>query len=146
MPKSNSWEDEDFARVIEQHEKLDAEAESVMAEARGRVNGLRTRQKNLKKEAVDDLGIPRSILNATLKTRVLEKKIDKLAKSLNDDDVELFEDAVGQFSFLKPSKEQTGKTGAQVAAERAKEAANARDEAELKEGEKILEDAMAGIQ
>ena len=142
--KSNTWDDDDFSSVLANFEDLDAQAEKIMAAARGEVSGIRAKQKALKKEAADDLGIPRKVLNATIKTRRLERELEKIAKGVDEEFAELFEDAMGQFSFLKPTEKEQGKSGAQIAAARAAKAAKENEEAEQAEGEQVLDELTKG--
>lgn len=138
-PQSNSWADEDFQQILDEIEELEAEKVSIMAKAAGDCGGIAKKIKTAKATA-KDLGIPLSILGATLKTRKYERKIEEIAKGVPDDQVELFMDAMGQFSWLKP--EETGESGAQVAAKRAKTSADANQEAEQRDGAEVLADLI----
>lgn len=115
-PKANSYEDADFLHVIEEIEEGDEEIETISATARGKIGGVKTRQKNRIKIAKAELGIPTDVLKAVLKQRKLERQLAKISAGIPDDEVELYADAAGQFSFLKPDAEHPTDNAAQVAA------------------------------
>lgn len=133
---SNTYDDDDFRQVVAEIEEMDAEVETIMATARGKVSAIRTRQKNRKKIAKAELKIPTQVLNAVLKQRGLERQLKKLTENVPDDMVELYEEASGQFSLFKP---ENGKTVAEAAAsERRSEVADI-TEREQAEGAAVLD-------
>ena len=99
-PQTNGFDDDDFHQVIQEIEEADDEAESIMATARGKVSGIRTRQKNRIKIAKQELQIPSDVLRAVLKQRKLERKLKLLADSVADDLVEVYEDAAQHFGLF----------------------------------------------
>ena len=115
-PKANSYEDADFLQVLQEIEEADDEIETISATARGKIGGVKTRQKNRIKIAKAELGIPTDVLKAVLKQRKLERQLAKISAGIPDDEVELYTDAAGQFSFLKPDAEHPQDNAAQVAA------------------------------
>ena len=115
-PKSNSYEDSDFEQVIAEIEEADDEIETISATARGKISAVKTRQKNRIKIAKQELGIPTDVLKAVLKQRRLERQLAKISAGIPDDEVELYADAAGQFSFLKPTEDHPQDNAAQVAA------------------------------
>lgn len=115
-PKANSYEDSDFLQVVQEIEEADDEIETISATARGKIGGVKTRQKNRIKIAKAELGIPTDVLKAVLKQRKLERQLAKISAGIPDDEVELYTDAAGQFSFLKPDAEHPQDNAAQVAA------------------------------
>lgn len=115
-PKSNSYEDSDFEQVIAEIEEADDEIETISATARGKISTVKTRQKNRIKIAKAELGIPTDVLKAVLKQRKLERQLAKISAGIHDDMVELYADAAGQFSFLKPTDDHPQDNAAQVAA------------------------------
>jgi uncharacterized protein (DUF849 family) len=138
----NGFEDDDFRTVIQEIEDADDEAETVMATARGKVSGIRTRQKNRIKIAKQELNIPSDVLRAVLKQRKLERKLKMLAESVSDDLVEVYVDASGQFSLFGASDEPA----AQVAAREHQSDIEKITEAEQAEGENVLNElAGAGL-
>lgn len=137
---SNLYEDSDFQSVIDEIEEIDAEAEEIMASARGKVSKLRESQKRKKKMAKQELNIPTEILNASLKSRKLEKQLQRIAQGVPEEMVELWADAAGQFSFLKP---KDGENTVQAAARAEMLAQREREEAEQAEGGAVL-DELAG--
>lgn len=114
--RKNAYEDADFLAVVQEIEEADDEIETISATARGKISGVKTRQKNRKKIASLELGIPTDILNAVLKQRRLERQIAKISAGVPDDMVELYADAAGQFSFLQPDEAHPTDNAAQVAA------------------------------
>jgi len=139
-PMSNSYEDDDFAQVISEIEEMDDEIASIKAASAGKISGVSTRRKNRIKIANQELGIPSDVLRAVLKQRSLERQIKSLVASVPDDLVEVYADAAGQFSFLKPDDDHPTDNAAQVAA-REQIAENARrSEAEQEEGTKVIDE------
>jgi hypothetical protein len=112
----NSFEDSDFELVISEIEEMDDEIETISATARGKIGGVKTRQKNRITIAKQELGIPTDVLKAVLKQRKLERQLSKISAGIPDDMVELYADAAGQFTFLKPDAEHPTDNAAQVAA------------------------------
>lgn len=115
-PKANSYDDADFLQVVQEIEEADDEIETISATARGKIGAVKTRQKNRIKIAKAELGIPTDVLKAVLKQRKLERQLAKISAGIPDDEVELYADAAGQFSFLKPDAEHPQDNAAQVAA------------------------------
>jgi hypothetical protein len=142
--KRNGFEDDDLRDVIAEMEAMDDEAAEIMASAMGKVAGIRKKQKALKKRAKDDLSIPSRLLTTLLKQRKLERKLQELADDVPEDEIELYADAAGQFSFLAPEGDEPATvTPAQRAARKAAEAAKAHHEAEQAEGEAVLNELAA---
>lgn len=137
----NTYDDDDFRQIVQEIEDMDAEVDTIMASARGKASKIREAQKRKKKMAKQELGIQTEILNATLKTRKLERQLEVIAQSIPEEMAELWMDAAGQFSFLQP---EDGETAAQVAARRAREDAATRQEAEQAEGNAVLDEMAAG--
>ena len=133
--------DDDFRTVIQEIEDADDEAETVMATARGKVSGIRTRQKNRIKIAKQELNIPSDVLRAVLKQRKLERKLKMLAESVSDDLVEVYVDASGQFSLFGASDEPA----AQVAAREHQSDIEKITEAEQQEGENVLNELAGAV-
>lgn len=141
----NSYEDSDFELVISEIEEMDDEIETISATARGKISGVKTRQKNRITIAKQELGIPTDVLKAVLKQRKLERQLAKISAGVPDDMVELYADAAGQFSFLKPDEEHPQDNAAQVAArQRAADIQKVTDE-EQQAGADAL-DELAGEQ
>jgi hypothetical protein len=114
--KTNTYEDADFQQVISELEEMNEEVETIMATARGKVSAVKTRQKNRKTIARQELKIPTALLDAVMQQRKLERQLAKISAGVPDDMVELYADAAGQFSFLKPDDEHPEDNAAQVAA------------------------------
>lgn len=140
-PKANSYEDSDLEKVLTDIEELEAEKASIMAEAAGRCSGIAKRIANEIKTA-KALGIPVKSLNALRKVRKLERKIEEAAAEVPDDEIELFEDMTGQFSWLQPEE---GESAAHAAAEKVKTAAQINQEQEQAEGADVL-NGLAGAE
>jgi uncharacterized protein (UPF0335 family) len=98
--RQNSYDDDDMRAVIDAIESLEAQKKSIMAAAMGECAGIANKIKVQKKQAKDDLGIPMKVLNPILKRRSLERKIEELTSNVDEDYIEVFEDAVGQFCFF----------------------------------------------
>ena len=141
--RRNGYDDDDFRSVISEMEEMDEEAEHLMSTARGKVQNIRKRQKNRVKIAKAELGIPSDVLNAVLKQRKLERKLEKLASEISEDMIEVYEDASGQFSLFHTDDGEPQVTAAQAAARKATEQAREAHEAEQSEGGAVL-DEMAG--
>lgn len=144
--KTNGYEDEDFRAVIAEMEEMDGEAEEIMASARGKVSNIRKRQKNKLKMAKAELNIPPSLMRTVLKQRKLERQLQKLADDVAEDEIELYADASGQFSFLAPEADEPEVvTPAQRAARRAAKAAAENAEEEQKEGAAVLDEMTGAV-
>jgi hypothetical protein len=142
--RKNAYEDADFLSVVQEIEEADEEIETISATARGKIGAVKIRQKNRKKIASQELGIPTDVLNAVLKQRRLERQIAKISAGVPDDMVELYADAAGQFSFLKPGDEHPMDNAAQVAArQRATEIQKVTDQ-EQEEGAAVLDELAGG--
>jgi hypothetical protein len=142
-PAKNGYDDDDMRQVIQEIEDADDEAETIMASARGKVSGIRTRQKNRIKIAKQELQIPSDVLRAVLNQRKLERKLKMLAESISEDMAEVYVDASGQFSLFRPDEGEPAKPAAQAAAEERQADVAAREAAEQAEGEKALSE-LAG--
>lgn len=152
-PQSNSYDDDDMKALLDVLDEKDAEALEIMASAMGKVAGIRKWQKAEIKRAKDDLGIPTGVLKPLRKMRALEKQMRKVADEVADDLVEVFEDAVGQFSFFAPNDDgvhpasgaavNAEETAAQAAARQRAAAVAEVTEREQAEGEAVL-DELAG--
>lgn len=138
--KKNSWEDDDFRQIVDEIEEMEDERADVKAEAASKSLNISNRIKNRKTQA-KALGIPLTVLGAVLKQRKLERQLSEIAKSIPDDDIELYEDASGQFGWLPPVD---GLSPAQVAAKQVREDSDRRHEAEQDEGARVLEE-LAGV-
>lgn len=143
-PKSNSYEDSDFEQVIAEIEEADDEIETISATARGKISAVKTRQKNRIKIAKAELGIPTDILKAVLKQRKLERQLSKISAGIPDDMVELYADAAGQFTFLKPDEAHPTDNAAQVAARQRQAEIDAVSEQEQAEGEAVFGKSIGG--
>ncbi|WDR03649.1 hypothetical protein PSQ19_06145 [Devosia algicola] len=118
--KKNGYEDADFLQVVEELEEMDDECETISATARGKIGAVKTRQKNRIKIAKVELGIPSDVLKAVMKQRKLERQIAKISAGISDDQIELYADAAGQFSWLKPDADHATENAAQTAARQRK--------------------------
>lgn len=145
--EKNTYSDDDMLSVIQSIEKLEDEKASIMATAMGECAGLSQKIKAIKKEAKDELSIPLKVLNPILKRRKLERKIAAIADAVDEDFIEVFEDAAGQFCMFSPNEREDdgddelaggavsepGTGGARTAAD---------DAAEQAEGDAALERAV----
>lgn len=139
--RKNSYEDSDFRDVIAEIEGMDDDIKSIMATAMGKAAGIRKKIKATKKRAKDDLAIPTAILNASLKTRALERKIQDIANDVPDELTEMWVDAAGQFSWLAPIEDEPAEEPAPTrAAKRRKKAAEANEAAEQATGAEVLKE------
>lgn len=142
--RKNGYEDADFKTVISEIEEMHEEIESVMASARGRVSGIKTRIKNRIKIADKQLQIPPDVLRAVLSQRKLERQIENLAASVPDDLIEVFEDAAGQFSLFKSDDGEDAKPAAQAAAEKRKADIQKVTDEEQAQGAAALDELAGG--
>ncbi|MEX0684023.1 MAG: hypothetical protein WD472_11305 [Dehalococcoidia bacterium] len=139
--RNTAFADDDFRQVLGEIEEMDAEAETIMASARGKVQGIRKRQKNRKKIAKSELGIPGDVLNAVLKQRKLETQLKRISEEVADELIELYEDCSGQFSlFASADGEAPAETAAQAAARQRKAEIAAVSEREQAEGAAALDE------
>ena len=144
--KKNSYEDADMRQLIGEIETLEAEKVSIRAKAAGECGGVSKKIGNAKGRA-KELGIPLAILNGLLKTRKLERQIAAAGQGIPDDLAELWEEANGQFSLFAPEGEEPpepGVSAAQLAARKRAAEAAAANEAEQREGARVLEDLTSG--
>lgn len=144
--KSNTYADEDMKSVIDQIEALEAEKVSIMSAAMGECSAVAEKIKKVKKEAKDDLSIPMKVLNPLLKRRKLERKISEIDGAIDEDYVEVFLDAAGQFCMFAPIADN-GEAEAEwpddkAAGTKRSARTKADDDAEQAEGEKALEGAV----
>jgi hypothetical protein len=135
----NGYDDDDLRQILEEIEGFEDEKLSVRAEAAGKCSQISKRIANAKKTATN-LGIPKASLNALLKMRKLERQMQDVAGGVPEDEVEVFEDMTGQFSFLAP--DTPDETAAQVAARKRSAAVEANEDAEQEEGAAVLEGAV----
>ncbi|AVX04309.1 hypothetical protein MXMO3_01784 [Maritalea myrionectae] len=135
-PMSNTYDDDDLKAVVDEIEAFEAKKEEIMAAARGECAGIAKKIKDTKKRAKTELRIPGKPLSALLKTRKLERQIKEVADGVDEDEIEIFEDMTGQFSFLKPANDD--QTPAQAAASQRREEVDEQEEREHEEGEKEL--------
>lgn len=141
----NGYEDSDFREIIAEIEGYEDEKATIMAEAAGRCSGLAKKIANAKKTATK-LKIPKAVLVAVLKQRKLERKLQELAEDVPDDLAEVYVDAAGQFSFLKPDDDEPeDDIPATRAAKNAAKKASERHDAEQAEGAAVL-DELAGAE
>jgi uncharacterized protein (UPF0335 family) len=136
--RANTYEDDDMLSVIQSIEKLEDEKASIMAAAMGECAGLAEKIKTIKKEAKDDLSIPLKVLNPILKRRKLERKIAAIVEAVDEDFIEVFEDAAGQFCMFSPVEredDEDAETDDKPSDEPARTAAD--DAAEQAEGEAV---------
>src|SRR5690349_9786518 len=89
-------------QLIQEMEEMDDEAKELTASAMGKVAAIRKRQKNKLKMAKSELHIPPSLARRLLKQRKIERQLQDLADDVPEDEIELYADAAGQFSFLAP--------------------------------------------
>jgi hypothetical protein len=140
--RKNGFEDEDFLKQLLAIEELEAEQRSIRAKAASECGKLAKRIKN-EKATAKALGIPPSILSASLKTRKLERQIEAVAADIDEDLIEVWEDAAGQFSMFAPGPdEEQGRPEptAQKAARKASAAKRKQHETEQEEGAAALEE------
>jgi hypothetical protein len=140
--RNQMFEDADFKDVLKEIEDHVDEIGGIMASAMGKAAGIRKKIKAIKKRAKDDLAIPSAILNASLKTRKLERQLQNIAGDVPDELAEIWVDVSGQFSMFAPVEGEEagdGETPTVAAARRRKAAADANQEAEQKEGAEALD-------
>lgn len=139
----NGYEDSDFREIIAEVEGYEEEKTKIMAEAAGRCSGLAKKIANAKKTATK-LKIPKAVLVAVLKQRKLERKLQELAEDVPDDLAEVYVDAAGQFSFLKPDDDEPeDDIPATRAAKKAAKKASERHDAEQAEGAAVLDELVS---
>jgi len=98
--RKNSYSDEDMRTVLDHIEGLKAANRSIMAAAMAECAANNAKIKAEKKIAKDDLGIPLKVLNPLLKRRELERKIADITDDVDEEYIEVFEDAAGQFCMF----------------------------------------------
>jgi hypothetical protein len=141
--QSNSYDDDDMEAILSVLDEKDDEAETIMASARGKVAAIRKWQKAEIKRAKDELGIPTGVLKPLRKIRALEKQIQKVTDDVSEDLIEVYEDAVGQFSLFKPEGDDPApETAAEASAKARKKAVREAHEAEQAEGERVIDEMI----
>lgn len=138
-PKQNSYDDDDFRQILAEIEDLEAQRRTITAEAAGKSSAIAKKIADAKKTA-GKLNIPKPVLNAVLKQRKLEQQLKENAENVPDEFSEVYEDAAGQFSFLKPDGDEPAKTPAKTAASAAASKAKAHHAAEQEEGGRVLDE------
>jgi hypothetical protein len=145
MPKyeTNGYEDDDFRKILAEIEGYEDDKASIRDKAAGECGGLAKKIKNAKATA-KALGIPLSVLGASLKSRKLERQLQAIADDIPEDLIEVWEDAAGQFSMFAPKADEQQEEApvAKKAARRAKTAAQANQEAEQEEGSRVLDELV----
>lgn len=140
--KKNSYEDSDFQQVLDEIEGYEESKRTIRARAAGECSALSKKIEDAKKTATK-LSIPKKILNTVLKQRKLEEQLQDLANDVPDDMAELYADAAGQFSFLKPEgDEKPAPFKAQSVAQKRAAAAKEAQEAEQEEGKRVLDEMV----
>jgi hypothetical protein len=145
--QTNGYEDDDFRKILIEIEEFEDQKVSIRAEAAGKCGGIAKKIKNAKATA-KALGIPLSVLGASIKARKLERQLQKLADDIPEDLIEVWEDAAGQFSMFRPAdgenNDEPDAPIAKKAARKAKTKAQANAEAEQAEGAEVL-DGLAAV-
>jgi hypothetical protein len=145
--KKNGYEDDDFRQVLAEMEEMDEEAKEIMASAAGKVSAIRKRQQNKLKIAKAELNIPSALMRRIIKQRKIERQLQDLADDTPEDEIELYADAAGQFSFLAPEADEPEVvTPAQRAASRAAKVAAENSEAEQAQGAQVLDEMAGAVQ
>lgn len=111
--RPNTYDDDDMQSVLDRIEEIDAQKKSIMATAMAECGKLSDKIKEIKKEAADDLKIPRKVLNPLLKRRRLERQIEAIDGDVDEDFQEVYVDACGQFAMFAPvDQDETSNLGA----------------------------------
>jgi len=112
----NSAEDDDVRQIIDEIEA------AFEREADAKADAAETRKREVKaaKARAKQLGILLESLDAQLKVRKLERKILEVAEKVPEEQIEVFEEYNGQFSFLSPTDENA-ETAGQMALRRARD-------------------------
>lgn len=150
-PLKNTADDDDYRQALEEIEEIDSEADGAKEEHRKNLATIRERKKRKIKMLCADLGIDRDVFEAMLADRKEDRsykasKADR-ARKIPEAKVELYLDALGQFSWIAPDDEPSGKPSETVAERAARERAEAISkvtEEEQSEGAAVL-DEMAGL-
>jgi hypothetical protein len=129
----NSASDEDVQAIVEEIEQAFATETAAKAEA----SKNRKREVQAAENRAKSLGILPESLKTTLAVRKLQAQIEARVGKLPPNQIEVFEDYIGQLSFLKPEAE--GDTPAKTAAKKAKKRIAETTASEQKEGAKVLD-------
>lgn len=103
----NGFEDEDAVALIEEIEELEAEKVSVRAASAGECAGISKKIKN-KYAKAKELNIPTSSLRGWIKKRKYERKIKAIEHDIPEEEIEVYLDGAGQYSFLSPDSPVAG--------------------------------------
>lgn len=98
-PGSNGFE-KSVQSAVERVEEVQANIDEIMENARAEASPLRDDIKEIKREAVDDLGITRKVLNAKISARRLMRKADSRRDNLDEehqDEFDRISRALGDF-------------------------------------------------
>lgn len=100
-PGSNGFDPDALQSAVSQFEELEAQAETVMAEARNKVKTIRTDQKDILDEAKDAHDIPKAELKAVLARRKTWRKFEKLRDGRDEDSQNVVDQIEHQLGDLK---------------------------------------------
>lgn len=134
----NSASDEDVLAIVEEIEQ----AYATESEAKAEASKNRKREVQAAENRGKSLGILPESLKAVLAVRKLQKQIEARVDKLPPNQVEVFEDYLGQLSFLKPAAKD--EAPAKVAARRTKKRIQETTAAEQEEGAKVLDELAGG--
>lgn len=149
--KQNAYDDDDMRQVLAKWRKLEKQKLSVLATARGEASGFAGKQKDLIKEAADDLGIPRAVLRPLIRKLKKAEEIKAIDDGVDEEYREVYADASGQFQFwpedeeeAKPKKPKKAKAGDKDWPDDAAAAAKKQSDAEQVEGDALTKNAGKG--
>lgn len=146
----NSANDEDWIKALEEVEELTVdEADAERDRHKSAMATIREKVKRKKKMLCAELGIDREVFDAMLADRAEDRKYQaakaKRAEKMPDTKVEMFLDALGQFSWLPPTEDGAeAETPAERAARERIEAIQKVTDEEQAEGAAALNELAGG--
>ena len=140
----NSASDEDWLQALQEVEAIAAEIDEEKEASKARIATIKDRQKRKVEMLCRELGMDKEVFKAMLADRAEDRKYEaakaKRAAKIPDSKVEVFLDALGQFSWLPPAEGAEPETPAERAARERIEAIQRVTDQEQAEGAAALDE------
>lgn len=149
--KRQGYEDEDFGAALDEYEEILAERDEARERHRKELRAISDRLKTKVNSSCKEFGIDRDIFLAVIADRIEDRKYEDRKKAraakIPASKIELYIDAVGQFSWLAPAPVDGTviETPAMLAARARAEKIAAITEAEQAEGAAVLDELTAPL-
>ena len=146
----NRSDEDDFRQALEEIEGIDSEADEAKENHRSALATIRERKKRKIKMLCTELAMDRDVFEAMLADRAEDRayqvKKAKRANKIPDAKIELFMDALGQFSWIEPAPADASalETVAERATRERIDAINKITDEEQAEGAAALDELAGG--